>query len=100
MSFLTKFKTIQPIEYRKLSELEVEKKYPIVSLQNVETKYGITVLATIRDHRDNDSQFRVYLPKRYAGVFTDEELRQINPGEQHLVYKGKEHRTSLLDITP
>ena len=50
-------------------------KYPIEQLQN----YGNAVLATIRDYTDDKLKYRVYLPKRYAGVFVDEELKHLAP---------------------
>ena len=64
-------------------------------LTNVDTKYGNSVLATLED---GDRQYRVYLPKRYAGVFTNEELRHIKPKELHLVYRGTRNQTTQVEI--
>lgn len=99
MSFVEKFKSVSTIEYMKCTELTIGRKYPIIQLQNVETKYGSSVLATIQDPDCTNRQFRVYLPKRYSCVFSDEELRHIHKGELHLVYGGKQASTVVLDIT-
>lgn len=53
-------------------------KYPIEELQNIDGKYGNAVLATIQEYRDNKLKYRVYLPKRYAGVFVDDEFKQFS----------------------
>ena len=37
-------------------------------------------------------------PKRYAGVFTNEELRHIKPKELHLVYRGTRNQTTQVEI--
>ena len=74
-------------------------KYPIVLIQNVDTKYGKAVFATISDHLEETKQYRVYLPKRYVNVSSDEELRHIQPMELFLIYRGKQNQMTLIDIT-
>ena len=100
MAFLDRFNLISAIEYKRCSELVIDTKYPIISLENAHTKYGTSVLATLRDPVDSSLQYRVYLPKRYASVFTDEELRHINPEDFHLIYRGMKDRTTIVDVTP
>jgi hypothetical protein len=98
-SFVEKFRNIGAQEYKKCSELILGMKYPIETLQNTDTKYGNSVLATVQDHEDKSRKFRIYLPHRYANVFTDEELRCVTPSTLHLVYRGKREQTTLVEIT-
>jgi hypothetical protein len=98
-SFLETFNAITAIEYKRCSELAIDKKYPIESLQNQDTKYGSSVLATIVGWNDQNAKYRVYLPKRYASMFTDEELRHITPLSLNLVYRGKRDQSTLVEIT-
>lgn len=72
--------------------------YPIESLQNVDTKYGNCVVATVQDYANEKLKYWLYLPKRYAGVFTDEELRHIVPYTLDLIYRGKREQTTVVDI--
>lgn len=97
MSFLTKFNAVSAIEYKRCSELTINKQYPIVDLKNVDTRYGKSVLVTLED---DGERYRVYLPKRYADVFADEELRHINPGELLLVFHGMKNKTTQVEIIP
>ena len=98
-SFLEKFASVSAIEYCKCSDMQEGKKYPIISLVNTETKYGKSVLATVQHYEDVTRTYRVYLPKRYAGMFTDEELRHITPRSLHLEYRGKRGQTTIVEIT-
>ena len=73
-------------------------KYPIEELQNTEGKYGNAVIATIQDYRESRLKYRVYLPKRYAGVFDDDELKNLTPYSLHLIYRGEKDRAYVVDI--
>ena len=56
-----------------------------------------SVLVTLED---GELRYREYLPKRYAGVFTDEELRHISPSDLHLVIRGMRNQTVHMEIVP
>ena len=73
----------------------IRDRYPIVNMVHVDTRYGKSVLVTLED---GEHRYRVYLPKRYADVFTDEELRHINPNDLHLVFRGMENQTAHVEI--
>jgi hypothetical protein len=72
----------------KIGFLETEKPYPIQHAQRVDTRFGPTVLLSLRE-----SEFtlrKVFLPRRYSGVVSDEDIDLINSGRAklHLIYKG------------
>ena len=72
----------------KVNELEVGRKYPISKARRLDTKYGDSVLLTILEFGENPVS--VFLPKRYTGVFTDDDIDRINSKRTklHLIYKG------------
>ena len=82
----------------KIKELIIGVKYPIEEFQNIDAKYGKVLLATIQDHRDPKLKYRVYLPKRHASVFDDEELKNLAPYSLQLVYRGEKDRAYVVDI--
>jgi len=71
-----------------ISSLILNRPYPTVHAKWINTKYGPTVLLSIRDV---DEKFvDIFLPKRYANIVTDEDLENINSRSVYLnlVYKG------------
>ena len=97
-SSVVKFAAVSAIQYKKTNKLVMGIKYPLEELQNIDSKYGNVVLATIRDYTDDKMKYRVYLPKIYAGVFVDEELKHLAPYSLHLVYHGQKDRAYVVDI--
>jgi len=83
-----------------ISSLKVEQTYPIVKAERVKTRHGETVI--IRDPlsisiRDlSPSLMRVFLPKRYAAVFTDADISTNNDEQIHwnLIYRGLCEKTN------
>jgi len=71
-----------------ISSLILNRPYPIVHAKRINTKYGPTVLLSIRDV--DEKIVDIFLPKRYANVVTDEDLENINCRSLYLnlVYKG------------
>jgi len=53
-------------------------KYQIIHGQRAETRYGPTVILTLKN--SDVSLLKICLPKRYASVVTDEDLHDINSG--------------------
>jgi fibrillarin-like rRNA methylase len=78
-----------------VSSLEVERKYPIVKAERIRTRYGETVLLSIRDHTLR--LLKVFLSKRKAMVFKDEDIMSINEGTSvlDLVYEGQCDKTKM-----
>ena len=62
-----------------ISELRVGAKYPIVHADRVKTRFGDTILLSIRD-TTADTLYKVFLPQRYGAAFKDEDLQAINEG--------------------
>lgn len=77
-----------------LASLQVGYKYRIRHVQRVKTRFGETVLAHLTDV--SDAAIKVYLPERYAAVFTDADLEDIARGRVtlHLVYNGRSATSS------
>jgi len=79
-----------------ISSLNVEQTYPTVKAERVKTRYGEIVLLSISDPQSlsvrdlSPALLKVFLPKRFATVFTDADISSIN-GEQirlNLIYRG------------
>jgi len=61
----------------KITALKLETPYPIERAERVKTKYGETILATLRAESPQ-TFLKVFLPRRYGVLFSDEDLRHIN----------------------
>jgi len=59
-----------------LSSLEINKLYPIFHAKRSTTKYGQTVLLSIRV--SETSIVQVFLPKRYGAVISDDDMNKVN----------------------
>jgi len=63
-----------------ISSLNVEQTNPIVKAERVKSRYGETVLLSIRDPQSLSVRdltpvlLKVFLPKRYAAGFTDADI--------------------------
>jgi len=68
---------ISACEQIKISALKQNVPYPIGRAERVQTKYGETVLATLRAESPQ-TFLKLFLPRRYGVLFSDEELRHIN----------------------
>ena len=82
-----------------ISELDVNMKYPIERADSITTRFGDTVLLSIRD----TSAYRlhkVFLPQRYGAAFKDEDIQSINEGtvDLWLVSKGKCPKTNAYQL--
>jgi len=67
-------------DIRHISELVVYRKYPIEQADKVTTRFGDTILLSIRERDTPDQpQYKVFLPRRYAAAFKDD-VRAINDG--------------------
>jgi len=74
----------------RISSLKVDQTYAIVKAEWVKTRYGETILLSIRDPQVTPALLKVFLPKRYAVIFTADDITSIN-GVQimwNLVYRG------------
>lgn len=78
-----------------VSLLEVNHKYPIKKTEKVTTRYGETTMLSIRDSTAQQL-YKVFLPKRYAMVFQDGDIKAFNDGSTawNLVHKGQCPKTN------
>ena len=56
----------------------MEKPYTLVEAERLQTKYGISILLTIKASSEN--LVRVFLPRRFTKVFSDTDIDMINGG--------------------
>jgi hypothetical protein len=100
MELAKKFRDMTTCRIIHISEMEVERKYPIDGAERVYTRYGETVLLSLRDPQT--LLIKTFLPKRYAAYFTEADIKSINTEEVklHLIYKGRRVKSNshLLDI--
>jgi len=71
-----------------IASLEPQNRYPIVRAKRLTTRFGMSVVFTLRSSDTN--VVHVFLPQRYSDVFTDADIHSINSGavELNLVFKG------------
>jgi hypothetical protein len=91
---LRRFKEASPNCSVTISSLQKIKEYPVLRAERVETKYGVSILLTVRE--SSVDVVRVYLPKRYTDVFTDPNIISINDGtlKFNLIYHGVCEKTN------
>jgi len=63
--------------------LEPHKRYPIIRAKRLSTKFGVSVVFTLRSSDTNIVQ--VFLPQRYSDVVTDADLQSTNSGSVDLI---------------
>jgi hypothetical protein len=80
--------------------MTINRGYFIVHAKRVTTHLGPTVLLTIQDF--SDTQYVVYLPKRYARVFSDDDIERISTDKiwLSLIYREfcRLRKLNILDI--
>jgi len=71
-----------------VASLEPHKRYPVIRAKRLSTKYGMSVVFTLRNSDANVVQ--VFLPQRYSDVVTDADILSNNSecNDINLVYKG------------
>ena len=94
MAFATRFNEVTT-DITHISELDVNMKYPIERADRITTRYGETVLLSIRDTAA-DRLHKVFLPQRYGAAFKDEDIQSVNEWsvDLWLVSKGKCPKTN------
>ena len=83
-----------------VSALDINRRYPVVYCERVETKYGPAICLSVREEDANI--VKVFLPRRYGDTFTDEDVSAINERsvQYFLSYKGKSlaSKSAILQI--
>ena len=69
-----------------VSELDVNRKYRILGAKRLTTRFGATVIHTVKC--EDAASAQIFLPTRYGDVFTDTDLEQFNSNALflHLIY--------------
>jgi len=82
MDLVKRFEEATAYAIVNISSLEIDKLYPIVNAKRVTTKYGPTVLLSIRESEARIVQ--LFLPKIYCAVMDKINTKAVSP---YLVYK-------------
>ena len=85
-----------------ISELVVYRKYPIERADKVTTRFGDTILLSMRDQDTPDQpQYKVFLPQCYTYAFNAEDVQAIKNGAAvwYLVSKGRCPKTNAYQLT-
>ena len=71
-----------------VSELDENRKYRILQARRLTTRFGPTVILTVK--YEYAKPLQVLLPRRYRDVFSDTDIEQINSNVVflHLLLKG------------
>jgi len=100
MELAEKFEEATSCQSVNINSLDTDKKYPIVRSKRITSKFGPTVLLTIRDSESTTIQ--TFLPKRYSAVVSDDDIEKINNKvvSLNLMYMGicEKSRSYLLKI--
>jgi hypothetical protein len=72
----------------RIGDLTVDKVYPVLRAESLDTKYGLSILLTIRE--SDDHCVKVFLPRRYSLCFSEEDVSAVNERtvNYRLIYKG------------
>jgi hypothetical protein len=72
----------------RIGDLTVDKVYPVLRAETVDTKYGLSILLTIRE--SDDHCVEVFLPRRYSLWFSEEDVSVVNERtvNYRLIHKG------------
>ena len=80
MAFAQRFNEVTT-DITHISELAVQRAYPIERADSVTTRFGDTILLGSRDLETPDERLcKVFLPQRYSIAFKDDDLQAINDG--------------------
>jgi hypothetical protein len=81
----------------RINELQENHPYTITQAVKKSTKFGETILLTLRD---SDDLFSVFLPKRYLSAFTEHNIEQINVEKLSLrfIYNGMCEKAFALSL--
>ena len=89
MTISTQFRSIASGSIVRLNSLEIDTRYPVTYARLLVTQYGPTVLLTLQTGENQN--VTVFMPNRYAELFTDIDIEEINDSIKNykLIYRGK-----------
>jgi hypothetical protein len=82
-----------------INSLDVGLKYSILLAARVTTKFGPSIVLTLRDD-EVSTAVKVFLPGRYYSLFSESDIEDINSQKvrYYLVYRGQSEKTKAFDI--
>jgi hypothetical protein len=88
MELAQRFRSVTCKKFLSVGQLQEKHPYIITHATKKSTKFGETILLTLRD---NDDLISVCVPKRYVHAFTEHDIEQINTEQisLRLIYNGK-----------
>jgi hypothetical protein len=89
MDLTLRFQQVTSCSTIEIAQLQTDRPYPITFVERVGTKYGPSILMSLLDSPTRI--IKVFLPRRYYSVFTDDDINQINSKQVKygLIYKGQ-----------
>jgi hypothetical protein len=99
MHLAHKFETASATHVLSIDQLDVGLKYPIMLAAKSKTRYGPSIVLTLRD--DEESKVvKVFLPSRFYSLFSDADIEVINSQtvQYSFVYKGRSEKTRAFNI--
>jgi hypothetical protein len=75
MSPIKRFEEAASNQTVRINSLEVDRMNRITHAEILTTKYGPTVLMTIKD---SENSVNVFIPRRYGAIITDTDISEIN----------------------
>ena len=99
MELSKKFQMATSCHVVNIDSLEVDRKYPIVKAERVTTRFGESILLCIQNSITLNL-FKIFLPKRYAETFTDDDFNAINSEKVklNLIYTGMCAQTKSFNL--
>jgi hypothetical protein len=76
MEFVRKFHEESTCDVIPIDKLQVEVKHVILRAERVYTRYGPSIVLTLRGPESR--RYKMYLPRRCCGLFTDDDVTAIN----------------------
>jgi hypothetical protein len=89
MDLTLRFQQVTSCSTVGIAKLQTDRPYPITFVERVGTKFGPSILMSLLDSPTRI--VKVFLPRRYYHVFTDDDIQQINSKQVQygLVYKAE-----------
>lgn len=67
-------------QYTRIADLREDTKYLVLSMERATTPFGETVVLALEGHLGEDTELRVYLPRRFNDVLPEERTIAYNSG--------------------
>jgi hypothetical protein len=99
MDLAQKFEAVGSTNVISIDKLDVGLEYPILLAARVTTRYGPSIVLTLRDDEVNTA-VKAFLPSRYYSIFTDTDIEDVNSQKVHynFVYKGQKEKSKAFDV--